>query len=124
MDGIAKFVGYAALTLMVFVGFAIWKEDGKTSIPVNLCKVHTVNVTSEPFIINGEFDAGYKVTTVVENKGPQTQLQILAKLTSSEGDIHRKQTVPFNKNESKNLIYQFHEPTISATNVSAIVSCK
>ncbi|MEW8429483.1 MAG: hypothetical protein AB2615_07185, partial [Candidatus Thiodiazotropha sp.] len=114
----------AVLVLIVIGLFSKWKKDGEISLPVNSCKVHTVNVTSEPFIINGEFDAGFKVVAVVENKGSASQLVVTAKLTSSEGDLQRRQTVPFNENESKSLTYQFHEPTIGATNVHAYVSCQ
>lgn len=124
MDAIAKFIGYAVIVLIAIGLLAKLKEDGKAVLPANSCKVHTVDIASESFLINEEIDAGYNVTTVVENKGAQAQRQIVAKLTSSEGDFVRKQTVPFKAGESKSLTYQFHEPTITATNINAIVSCE
>lgn len=124
MDKIAKFVGYAVLAIIgIGVVAGLTRNEG-ISIPVNSCRVHTVKIAPEAFVINGQLDAGFKVTAVVENKGSQRQLVVIATLTSSEGDLQRKQTVPFSENESKELTYQFHEPTISATNISYVVSCK
>ncbi|MGR9088474.1 MAG: hypothetical protein ACU841_15595 [Gammaproteobacteria bacterium] len=122
--GVLKFFGYVFFALVAFGIIAILRENGTMFVPANSCNVHTVKIEAMPFVINGEFDAGYQVTAVVGNEGPQTQLAIVAKLTSSEGDFHRKQTIPFDKNEFKTLTYQFHEPTINATNVNALVSCK
>jgi hypothetical protein len=127
MDGIAKFVGYAFLILIVIGLFSNSEDNGEDNSATalkNSCKIHTVDVVSDTFVVNEEFDAGYKVTTTVENKGATAQLVIVTKLTSSEGDFQRTQTVFFNENESKSLTYQFHEPSISATNINAIVSCQ
>lgn len=121
--GVLKFFGYVFFALIAFGIIAILRENGTMFTPANSCNVHTVKIETMPFVVNGEFDAGYQVTAVVGNEGPANAIGIVAKLTSSEGDFHRKQTIPFNKNEFKTLTYQFHEPTINATNVNAIVSC-
>jgi hypothetical protein len=72
-------------------------------------------------IINGKPDAGYTVTFNVKNKGEYGSITIIPKLTCSEGEWLREQTLILDKGESRVLSYFFHEPTINSTNVQATV---
>ena len=69
--------------------------------------------------VNGEMDAGFKVTTVIKNNGPAGDLKVVAFLSCSQGEWARTQHLFFRAGESMTLRYFFHEPTISVTSCQA-----
>lgn len=69
--------------------------------------------------VNGEMDAGFKVTTVIKNNGPAGDLKVVAFLSCSQGEWVRTQHLFFRAGESMTLRYFFHEPTISVTSCQA-----
>jgi len=69
--------------------------------------------------VNGEMDAGFKVTTVIKNNGPAGDVKVVAFLSCSQGEWIRTQPLFFRAGESMTLRYFFHEPTISVTGCQA-----
>ena len=77
------------------------------------------NLSFEPNsgIVNGQLDFGYKVSFTIENIGKRGAVTISPKISCSEGEWTRTQTLNLDVGESHNLTYFFHEPTINATNI-------
>lgn len=69
-------------------------------------------------IINDQFDAGVSYSFDLINRGETGPLQITVKLSTSEGEWSREQTLEFAPGERRRLTYFFHEPTINATNIA------
>ncbi|MCA9277905.1 MAG: hypothetical protein H6815_03865 [Phycisphaeraceae bacterium] len=88
-------------------------------------KVASIETVESMRVINGEPDYGIEVTCVVSNESESSRdITITAMLSSSEGEWEREQTLRFNANESRNLSYFFHEPTVNATNLQSRVKIK
>jgi hypothetical protein len=68
-------------------------------------------------VINGEFDAGLEVEVTVTNVGQKGFIYIQAQCSTSEGEWSRKQDLLFDKGETRELSYFFHEPTVNAENI-------
>jgi hypothetical protein len=88
------------------------------------CEVLHVEQSSDAFLVNGEWDFGYEVSTIVRNESASGTVNIVVRLSTSEGTYEREQEVILNKGESMKLEYKFHEPTIGAQNVQAQVGCR
>lgn len=84
-------------------------------------QVSNFEVNSDFGIINDEPDAGYTITFTVKNIGKRGILTITPKLSCSEGEWTREQTLTLEAGASRNLSYFFHEPTINSTNVQGSV---
>ena len=85
-------------------------------------KASNVKCASDVGIVNGEMDAGIKVSLTVTNTGETGFINVKPELSTSEGEWHRSQDVQFNAGESKALSYFFDEPTINATNIQCRVA--
>jgi hypothetical protein len=86
------------------------------------CKVGDVSVEPDVVILDGP-DAGFKVSFPIENAGKDGTVSIKVRLSTSEGTFERQQDLSLSAGASRQLAYSFHEPTINATNVQAIVNC-
>lgn len=84
-------------------------------------KVTGVAVNSDVFLINGELDAGFKVTGTVQNSGDQSAFEVTTTLSCSEGEYVRKRTVMMGSGEMNTMQFDFPEPTINASDAKAIV---
>ena len=82
-------------------------------------EVISVTKESDWEFVNGEADAGFKVTTVIKNNGPAGELQVVTFLSCSQGEWSRTQHLFFGNGQAMSLKYFFHEPTISVTNCQA-----
>jgi hypothetical protein len=89
-----------------------------------VCEFSNLAVEPEAFLINGQLDAGYVAKVDVKNKGDRRNLTLGAVLMTSEGDFRRNQLLLFEAGATRTVSFQFPEPTISATNVRAEVSCQ
>lgn len=69
-------------------------------------------------IVNEEPDAGWTASFTITNVGKPGNINIMPKLSTSEGEWVRDQTLYFGAGESRNLSYFFSEPTINAENPS------
>lgn len=88
-------------------------------------QVASIDTNPGTRIRSGEPDDGIELTCVVSNQSDTSRdITITATLSSSEGEWEREQTLRFNANESKELEYFFHEPTIDATNLQSRVKIK
>ncbi|OAD19355.1 membrane protein [Candidatus Thiomargarita nelsonii] len=87
------------------------------------CSVVSANVTDDSFLISGEPNYGFSVSTILKNSGKDGNVFVHVSLSSSEGDLKRKQTVFMKAGETRSLKYQFVEPTVNATNVRYSVTC-
>jgi hypothetical protein len=67
--------------------------------------------------VNGEPDAGVKVTFVATNEGDAGPIELIPHISTSEGEWKRDQTLRFDAGETKSLTYFFQEPSINAENV-------
>lgn len=82
-------------------------------------QVVSVNKVSDWEFVNGEMDAGFKVTAVIKNVGVAGDLRVITFLSCSQGEWSRTQHLYFNAGESMTLRYFFHEPTVSVSNCQA-----
>jgi hypothetical protein len=82
-------------------------------------QVVSVNRVSDWEFVNGEMDAGFKVTAVIKNVGMAGDLRVVTFLSCSQGEWSRTQHLYFNAGESMTLRYFFHEPTVSVSNCQA-----
>lgn len=79
-------------------------------------KVTKVSAKNDFGLIDGEMDYGITVTVVMENVGETDPIMITPRISCSEGEWDRTQNLTFKKNETKQLTYFFHEPTVNASN--------
>lgn len=118
MNKVIKYI----LSLIALVGFLTTAFSG-CGVMTSEAESQLSNFKVEPDfgIINGEFDAGQTIKVTVKNTGKKGALTIVPKLSSSEGEWTRQQTLTFEAGESRNLTYFFHEPTINSTNIEGTV---
>ena len=119
MGEIAKFIGYAVIVLIV-IG---WLSDKGELGNEARCEVLNSKAVPDIYTINDEPDAGYTVRGVIANRGKNGIITIKAVLSTSEGSWERTQQLNFGPNLQSEFAYQFHEPTINATNVVYSLSC-
>jgi len=62
-------------------------------------------------------DAGFRATMIINNRGGAGNVIVVAQLFCSEGDYTREEEVYLEKDEVKQLYFDFPEPTIFATDV-------
>lgn len=126
MDSIAKLVGYLCLFFFLAGAYEEWKKENEKGGPSKskaICKVIHVSQNEDTYYLKDDFDFGFTVNTKIENIGERGQIDILATLSTSEGVFKREQAVVFEKGQTFNLAYQFHEPTINATSIQGRVIC-
>ena len=117
---IATIVVIIGIGILLFLKYDIWSRittDAK-------CSVVLANVNEDSFLISGEPDYGFSVFTMLKNSGKDGNVFVNVSLSSSEGELERKQTVFLKAGETQSLNYQFAEPTVNATNVKYSVTCK
>ncbi len=78
----------------------------------------------DTFYIKSKSDYGYTVKAKVKNDGDTGEISLFIELITSEGNFTRKQKIQLKKDETRNLAYQFPEPTVNATNVRYKISCQ
>ncbi len=111
------------LSLLLLILFLIIAGGSDESIVSNAKGVPSdFKIFNDAGVINNQLDAGYTISFTVKNTGQEGVITINAKLSCSEGEWTRSQTVNFKPNESNNFSYFFHEPTINATNVHGSVN--
>lgn len=124
MAFIEKTIGYIIAFFIIIAVLAKCKgEDFSRFTSQADCRVLSVEVVPDTFIINGNFDFGYAVKAVVRNAGKRGEVTIEAYLSSSEGNLKRTQSLVFDANQQSTLQYQFSEPTLNASGVQARVYC-
>jgi hypothetical protein len=79
--------------------------------------VSNFEVTPDFTILSDNPDAGVTVSFNVTNVGEKGVIKITPKLSCSEGEWTRQQTVTFDAGESQDFQFFFHEPTINASNI-------
>ena len=72
-------------------------------------------------VMRNEPDAGVNLSFRIKNVGKSGVIKITPRLSTSEGEWTREQTLKFDAGESKHLTYFFHEPTINAENIECYV---
>jgi hypothetical protein len=87
------------------------------------CTVSNTSGAADSFVTNGEADFGYTVVVDVKNSGEAGDIILKVKLSSSEGEWQREQTVRFGAGQSQELKFGFSEPSINATNIRYGVQC-
>lgn len=81
------------------------------------CEILNAEAVADVFLIDGEFDAGYLVTTTVRNNGQSGNIHLKATITCSEGDFFREREIHFDAGQTRQLSFSIHEPTINAVDV-------
>lgn len=90
---------------------------------VAACDVSNVTVSPDFFIINGEADAGFVVSVLTEKTNRDGEVTLEVNLSSTEGDVTKERKVYMKKGQRNNILFQFHEPTINAQQVTALARC-
>lgn len=89
-----------------------------------VCEIQNVKGEATLVFHNGEMEMGEVVRLSVRNISSQRKLVIDVDLSTSEGNFKRQQAIHFADDETKHLSYQFHEPTVNASNVYPTASCR
>ncbi len=76
---------------------------------------------SDVRLVNDSLDYGIDVSFTVKNVGKKGTITITPRLSCSEGEWTREQTLTFDEGESKTFTYFFQEPTINAENIYSSV---
>lgn len=84
-------------------------------------EIVTVHQQLDIGVMDGAPDAGVLVKTSIKNVGQGGFIRVKAKLSTSEGEWEREQKLHFDANETKDLSWFFHEPTVNALNVQSWV---
>lgn len=87
------------------------------------CTVVSVKAQPRNFYRYEQVDYGYQLAAVVFNKGEAGWAAIVARLSTSEGEYERKETLFMAKEAALTLAYDFPEPTLAAKNIQGQVSC-
>lgn len=121
---ISSIIGTVVGTIFwIIVALALIGHFSKSSSKAN-CELIGKSLNEDIFLIQGEPDAGFRFDVTVKNSGDKGEITFNAKLSSSEGEFERKQTLMFNSQETSTLSFNFHEPTINVDNVQASVTCE
>lgn len=108
---------FIGLVVIGFIGAAVFDSSNKAK-----CELLSRSLKPDLFLIQGEADAGYRYNVRVKNIGEKGEITIVAKLSTSEGEFKREQTLLFDSQEERNLSFTFHEPTVNATNIQGNIS--
>lgn len=87
------------------------------------CQVVDVTAAHDVFIINGEADAGVRVTALIKKLKSDGKVVVTAELSSSEGTWTRSTSGELRRDEQRSADVLFPEPTIAATNLRYNVKC-
>ncbi len=97
------------------------KSSAETSKAI--CQITNINGEPDAQVIDGEMDAGVMVRFTVTNIGERGTIKVETRLSTSEGQWSKKQSLVFDAGESMNLEYFFHQPTINAANIQYSSRC-
>ena len=87
------------------------------------CTVENVRLEHDIFITNGEADAGVRATALLLKENSDGDVTVSITVSSSEGDITKSRTVSMREGQRGNVVLQFPELTINATNITGRGSC-
>lgn len=88
-----------------------------------VCSKPIVEIKPGTFLHNGEMDFGFTVVGKVKNEGGAGSANMTAKLSTSEGSYTRSREFYFDKASTHDVTFQFHEPTVNAVDIQAVVNC-
>lgn len=91
--------------------------------PDSVCKVASINLGDDTFIVNGEFDYGVLANVVVQLDGPGRDVVVTARLETNQGDISKTQRINVQTNASRSVQFQFIEPSITTVVSRGVASC-
>ena len=113
-------MGNFIIGILVTVGVLAYvgNQDRDNHAIGDIVAIHNLADTG---VIEGVPDFGVRVKTTVKNVGKDGFIRVKAKLSSSEGEWEREQTLHFYAGESRVLNWFFHEPTINVSNVESLV---
>lgn len=110
-------IGGGVLILML-IGAFISSNSSRAK-----CELVGLDTKDSVAVTNGEFDASYVIKATVKNVGKGGDITIRAELSTSEGNFSREQTLTVEEGETRNLSYEFPEPTVNVSNVQGRISC-
>jgi hypothetical protein len=121
--GLTTGVSVRCLLLVAVAAVLAGCPAPEAKVPKRIVKVEVVNVgvKDEIFLINGDLDAGFKVTGTVQNGGDRGLFEVAATLSCSEGEYTKKRTLLLEQNQNDVVAFDFPEPTANATNAKAII---
>jgi hypothetical protein len=100
-------------------------SPGRVSVPQRaLCEVHEVQVAANSFVVRNQMDFGYTLKGIVRNSGPDATLQLVATLSTSEGEYQRARSLYFKSGGVMNVSFDYHEPTVNAANIQGRIGCR
>ena len=113
----AKVVSYSLLLLFIVTSCT------ESSLSKAKGSVSNFEVTDDVFLSNG-LDYGAKIRFTLKNIGESGAIEVRAKLSSSEGTWSRNQTLHLRAGESREVLFNFSEPSINATNIEGSVNVR
>ena len=87
------------------------------------CRVVSVTNAEDTFLVNGEFDYGVVVRSVVAVDGSGRNVEVTARLETSAGDYRQRKTIAISDSGRRTVEFQFIEPTIATVVSRSFVSC-
>jgi hypothetical protein len=118
------FMGCGCLALIAIIVVALFTGviGGLSFFASLLPKAHISNFTSgaDTAVINGEFDAGIKISFDLESVSSDPQdVTVEMKVSCSEGQWTERRTVHLQPKETQHITHFFAQPTIGATNIKS-----
>lgn len=94
---------------------------------ISEAKPEVISVTnkSDTRLVNGAPDYGVLVQVSVHNRADESgNIVVKARLSTSEGEWERQQTLYFSADQTKNLEYFFSEPSVNASGIQSRCSAE
>jgi len=111
---IHQFATWMSLSLFLLLA---WGSQDVSGIVMPNPKVISDEISYMVYDIEGEPDAGYRVTLIVQNDGRAGEILIEVSLFCTEGTFKRKDQVTLQGGEAEQFIFDFPEPTQEAQNI-------
>jgi hypothetical protein len=109
---------FGGVVAVCFIGLVIIGASAPSE-----CRVVSVTNSDDSFLVNGEFDYGVVVRSVVAIEGSGRSVEVNARLETSAGDYRQRKTINISDNGRRTVEFQFIEPTIATVVSRSFVSC-
>ena len=117
---IFKIIGTVVVLVIAFA-ILTYSPDSKSQAS---CEITDRTLIADVFVIDGQPDAGYLHRAKVRNNGKTGEVEVKAKLSTSEGEFNRSQKANIKAGEDFDFSFAFHEPSVNAQNVQYTTSCR
>ena len=116
---------WVIVSLIVIGRIANDNENGRIANEKPACELSSLRAGGKMLVTNGEADFGIEGRGTVKNLGGRGDFKVQGRLATSEGTFQRVQRLLFDKEETRELVFDFPEPTLNVdmSSVQFVVEC-